>query len=56
MLTKQAQDKLANLIDQGFIQKCAEHGLHWNNKEDQKVISDLMGYAYQKLQSGEIEV
>ena len=55
-LTKEAQDKLANLIDQGFIQKCAEYGLNYSDSNDKKVVDELMGYSYDKLQRGEIKL
>ena len=54
MLTKEAQVKLANLINYGFIQKCAEYGLNFQDSQDRKVIEDLMNYGYDKIQRGEI--
>lgn len=56
MLSKQAEDRLSSLIDQGFLAKCAQYGLDIRDSQDRMAIEDLMKYAFDQIQKGQIVV
>jgi hypothetical protein len=46
------EKKIANAIDSGYIRKCAEYGLNYNNQNDRATILALMNKTYKDLQLG----